>query len=165
MRSKGSAKELEALRKRAVLLVTQGRTQASVAYALGIHPSTIAKWMARHRSEGDSGLTAKPTPGRPKFLNESQEQQVHEWLMQKPTELGFRTDLWTAARVAQLIQQRLGVSFHPSYLREWLTNRGYSPQRPQKRARQKNEETIAGWIKHDWPRIQKKRKTVKPTSS
>lgn len=73
MRSKGSAKELEAIRKRAVLLETQGCTEASVAYALGIHPSTIAKWMARHRLEGDAGLTAKPTPGRPKYLTESQE--------------------------------------------------------------------------------------------
>lgn len=83
--------------------------------------------------------------------------------MQKPTELGFRTDLWTAAHIANLIEKRLGVSFHPSYLREWLKKRGYSPQRPQKRARQRNEETIAGWINHDWRRIQKnKRKACPP---
>jgi transposase len=146
-------------------MVLDGRTQAAVAIALSVHSVTVAKWMARHRAAGTAGLAAKPTPGRPRFLTPAQDQQVRQWLAQKPTAHGFPTDLWTARRVAELIQRRFGVSFHPSYLRAWLTQRGYSPQRPARRPRQRNDATITHWVANDWPRIQKKRATPTPTSS
>jgi transposase len=165
MRSKGSAAELEAIRVRAVKAVLRGQSQAEVARSFGVHSVTIAKWMARHRREGDAGLAAKPTPGRPRFLTPEQDQQVRIWLSEKPTAHGFPTDLWTARRVAELIRRRLGITFNPNYLRAWLTQRGYSPQRPARRVRQRNEATIDGWVANDWPRIQKKRAKPKPTSS
>jgi transposase len=107
----------EARRKLAVRNVLDGWTQANVAQFLGVHPVTVAKWMARHRADEEKGLDAKPVPGRPRFLTPKQEAEVLGWLTQKPSEFGFRTDLWTAARVAQLIKKRLGVQFHPGYLR------------------------------------------------
>lgn len=165
MRSKGSAPELEAVRRRAVQSVLAGQTQAAVAIALGVHSVTVARWMARHRAAGDDGLTAKPTPGRPRFLTPQQDQQVRQWLAQKPTAHGFPTDLWTARRVAELIHSRLGISFHPNYLRAWLKQRGYSPQRPTRRPRQRNEANLIHWVANDWPRIQKKPRTPMPTSS
>jgi transposase len=146
-------------------MVLGGQTQAAVAVALGVHSVTVAKWMAKHRAEGDAGLAAKPTPGRPRFLTSEQERQVRQWLAQKPTAHGFPTDLWTARRVAELIQRRFGVSFHPHYLRAWLKQRGYSPQRPTRRPRQRNDEVIQHWVANDWPRIQKKRRTPRPTLS
>ena len=54
---------------------------------------------------------------------------------------------------AELIQQRCGVSFHPHYLRAWLTQRGYSPQRPTRRPRQRDDATITHWVANDWPRM------------
>ena len=165
MRSKGSAPALEAVRRRAVQLVSAGQTQAAVANALGVHPVTVAKWMAQHRAAGETGLAAKPTPGRPRFLTEDQDAEVRRWLAQKPTGHGFPTDLWTARRVADLIRRKFGIAFHPHYLRAWLTRRGYSPQRPVRRPRQRNEANIVHWVADDWPRIQKKRATPAPTSS
>lgn len=135
-----------------------------MARAFGLHPVTLAKWMARHRVDGDAGLDAKPVPGRPRFLTPNQDQRVRRWLAQKPTAHGFRTDLWTARRVAELIHRKFGVAFHPDYLRSWLRKRGYSPQRPAKRARQRNEGAILHWVANDWPRIQKKLATATPTS-
>jgi transposase len=165
MRSKGSASDLEAVRRRAVQLVLDGRTQAAVAIALGVHRVTVAKWMARHRAAGDRGLAAKPTPGRPRFLTPDQEQQVRRWLAQKPTAHGFPTDLGTARRVAERIRHEFGIAFHPNYLRAWLTQRRYSPQRPARRPRQRNDATITHRVANDWPRIQKKPATRTPTSS
>jgi transposase len=165
MRSKGTASELEAVRRQAVQMVLEGQTQAAVAVTWGVHSVTVAKWMARHRTDGDQALVAKPTPGRPRFLTPEQDQLVRQWLAQKPTAHGFPTDLWTARRVAELIRRRFGISFHPNYLRAWLTQRGYSPQRPTRRPRQRNDDVIAGWVKNDWPRIQKKPATPTPTSS
>jgi transposase len=165
MRSKGTASELEARRRIAVEKVDAGWTQAQVAEFLDIHTVTVAKWMARHRAKGAVGLAAKPTPGRPRFLSRQQERTVLSWLADKPTDHGFRTDLWTARRVAELIRRRFDVVFHPDYLRAWLRQRGCSPQKPRRRAKQKNQATIDRWIERDWPRIQKKRRPTKPTSS
>lgn len=95
---------------------------------------TVAEWVARHRSAGDAGLAPKPTPGRPRFLTPKQEGEVLGWLADPPTAHGFRTDLWTVRRVAELIRARMGVSVHPHTLREWLAKRNSTPQRPACRA-------------------------------
>ena len=159
MRSKGTASALEARRRIAVAKVCDGWTQARVADFLGVHAVTVAKWMARHRVEGAAGIAAKATPGRPRFLSPFQERLVLHWLADKPTAHGFRTDLWTARRVAELIRRRFGVHYHPNYLREWLSKRGCSPQKPRRRAKQRNQSVIDQWVADDWPRIQKKRPT------
>jgi transposase len=164
MRSKGTAVELEARRRLAVKKVREGWTQTRVAEFLGVHPVTVAKWMARHRAQGKAGLAAQATPGRPRFLTPSQERSVLRWLADKPTAHGFRTDLWTARRVAELIRRRFAVNYHPNYLREWLAKRGYSPQKPRRRAQQRNQPVIDHWVVEDWPRIEKKRPRRTPTS-
>jgi transposase len=158
MRSKGTACELEARRRIAIAKHQGGWTQVEIADFLSVHPVTVAKWVARHRLAGDAGLTAKPTPGRPRFLSVVQEQTVLGWLVDKPTVHGFRTDLWTARRIADLIYQRFDVVYHPDYLRTWLRQRGYSPQKPVRRARQRNQSVIERWVAEEWPRIQKKRR-------
>jgi transposase len=164
MRSKGKASELEARRRIAVTKVRDGWSQADVADYLSVHPVTVARWMARHRRTGDAGLAARPVPGRPRFLTPNQEQAVLGWLADKPATHGFRTDLWTARRVADLIRRRFGVAFHPDYLRAWLRQRGYSPQKPRRRATQRQPEVIARWLAEGWPRVQKKRRKRTPTS-
>jgi len=165
MRSKGTAAELEARRIAAVRRVDEGWAQKDVAAFLGVHPVTVAKWVARHRADKDNGLAAKPTPGRPPFLTDTQERKVLGWLAESPTKHGFATDLWTARRVAELILQKFGVRFHPNYLREWLTKRNYTPQKPTRRARQRDQAAIDRWVAEDWPRIQKRRGQSTPTSS
>jgi transposase len=142
----------------AIQRVQSGWSQAAVSEFLGVHAVTVAKWVARFRSRGEPGLDAKPVAGRPRFLSPEQERLVVAWLADKPTAHGFRTDLWTARRVADLIRRKFNVVYHPNYLREWLSKRGYSPQKPRRRPRQRNEATIDQWLATEWPRIQKKRR-------
>src|SRR5262245_38099128 len=151
-----SAAGKEARRRLAVQRVREGWSQADVAAFLGVHPVTVNKWVRAHRAAGDEGLKAKPHPGRPPFLSPAQQAEVLGWLAEKPTAHGFRTDLWTAARVAELIRRRLGVAYHPGYLREWLAQRGLSPQKPAKRARERQPEAIERWLAKQWPEILKK---------
>ena len=164
MRSNGTAQELEARRRLAVRRVEDGWSHQDVAAFLGVHPVTVGKWMARFRAKGEDGLAATPTPGRPRFLTAAQEKTVLGWLADPPTGHGFRTDLWTARRVAELIRTELNVTFHPHYLREWLTKRNYTPQKPARRAEQQNPVEIDRWVKEEWPRIQKKSRPTRPTS-
>jgi transposase len=165
MRSKGSAAELEARRRLAVQRVNEGWKRKDVAAFLGVHPETVAEWVRAHKAGGDAALAAKPHPGRKPFLTPDQEKRVLGWLADPPTEHGFRTDLWTAKRVAHLIEKRLRVKFHPHYLREWLSKRDYTPQKPARRAKQRDQAAIDRWLKDDWPRIQKRPGGRRPTSS
>lgn len=164
MGSKGTARELEARRRLAVQRVLDGWSQKDVAAFLGVHPVTVGKWVARHRDQGEAGLAAKPAPGRPPFLAPEQSETVLGWLADLPTRHGFPTDLWTARRVAHLIHERFGVRFHPHYLREWLTKRRHTPQRPARRARQRDAAGAERWAGGDWPAAQKKRRRTTPTS-
>ena len=157
MRTKGTAAELEARRRLAVQRVSEGWKRADVAAFLGVHPETVGEWVRAHKAGGDAALAAKPHPGREPFLTPDQERQVLGWLADPPTRHGFRTDVWTAKRVAHLIDERLGVRFHPHYLREWLAKRDYTPQKPARRARQRDQAAIGRWLKTDWPRIKKTR--------
>ncbi|VTR95702.1 Transposase ISLbp6 OS=mine drainage metagenome GN=B2A_12184 PE=4 SV=1: HTH_33 [Gemmata massiliana] len=108
------------------------------------------------KNPGRPGLKAKPTPGGPGFLTGAPECQVLGCLDRPPTAYGFDTDLWTARRVPERIHTRFGVRFHPSDLREWLSARNDSPQKPARPARQRDQSGIDRWVARDRERIQKR---------
>ena len=165
MRTKGSAPELERRRKLAVQRIHEGYAAADVARFLGVHLRTVRRWLVADRDDPKHGLNSKPHLGRPPKLSFDQELEVLCWLYAKPTSFGFATDLWTAPRIAHLIEQKLAVHFHPRYVNAWLTERGVSPQKPQRRARERDQEAIERWLAQDWERIKKKPMTNWPMSS
>jgi len=156
MRTQGSPAELEHRRCLAVQRVLDGYATAEVADFLGVDPSSVRRWLTAFRRQGAAGLAARPVPGRPPKLTATQEKIVRRWLTDNPTEYGFATELWTAPRLARLIQQEWGVSLHPDYLTVWLRQRDFTPQKPRRRARERDERAIAAWLAEDWPRIKKK---------
>jgi len=156
MRSIGSPVELERRRWLAVQRVGEGYTTQEVADFLGVDASSVRRWLAALGQQGPAGLAARPVPGRPPKLTATQEKIVRRWLADSPTEHGFATELWTAPRLAQLIQQEWGIALHPRYLCAWLRRRGFTPQKPRRVARERDEAAIAAWLAEDWPRIKKR---------
>jgi transposase len=157
MRTRGSAEELERRRRLAVQRVHEGKRPAQVAEFLGVHPSSVRAWWKAYQQYGDKALAAKPHPGRPPKLTLTRERQILNWLRKNPQSFGFATELWTAPRVAQVIERKFGVHFHPRYLNEWLTARGITPQKPQTVPRERDDDAIQRWRRHQWPRIQNAR--------
>lgn len=157
MRTAGSPEILEYRRCLAVQLVSAGDSSQEVADFLGVHPSSVRRWVAAFRRRGTTGLARRPVPGRPPKLTFTQEKIIRRWLNDCPTEHGFATQLWTAGRLAQLIQQEWGIALNEHYLCAWLRRHGYTPQKPQRVPRERNDEAIARWLAKDWPRIKKKR--------
>jgi len=157
MRTIGSAEELERRRRLAVDRVSEGYDSAEVAEFLGVHPASVRKWWNAFQQHGAVGLAAKPVPGRPPKLTPAREAQVIGWLRKNPKSFGFATELWTSARIAQVIERKWGVKFHPNYLSAWLTQRGVTPQKPQKRPLERDSEAIEHWKTKKWPRIQNAR--------
>jgi transposase len=156
---------MAARRRLAVRWVGEGWSPADTAAFLGVHVETVRKWVRAHRAGGIDALAGTPHPGREPFLTPDQEAEVLGWLTRQPTEFGFRTDLWTAARVAHLIKERFGVAYHPGYLREWLSKRRHTPQRPARRARQRDPVAIDRWLKDEYPAVQQQSPRTTPTSS
>jgi transposase len=141
-----------------------GRPQAAVADSLGAHPVTVAERVTAYRDGGEASLAATPVPGRPRFRTAAPEAEGRGWLFRKRTAFGFRTDLWTVARVAQLIRDRLGGAFHPNSPREWLSTRGCSPPAPIRRPKRRGPQVIDAWLGRASPAVQKKSPRPTPTS-
>ena len=156
MRTKGSAQQLESIRKLGVQRVNEGWSAADVADFLKIHPRTLRQWRANYRADPTRGLDSKPHPGRPCKLTADQEDVVLSWFSQSATAFGFATELWTAARVAILIERFFAVRFHPRYISAWLAQRRITPQRPQFQPRERNQAAINQWLAEDWPALKKK---------
>jgi len=165
MRSKGSASELEARRRLAVARVNEGWKQKDVAAFLGVSLKAVGKWMAAYRASGDDGLAGKPHPGPKPKLSKRQEQAVLSWLAKSPKAFGYKTDLWTTRRLAEVIERRYGIHFNSNYLAEWLTRRGHTPQKPEVVAVERDNPAIARWVAEEWPRIKKRPGTSGPISS
>jgi transposase len=158
-------KDREARRLLAVERVNQGYSQTDVAAFLGVSDRAVRYWMKAYRARGRDGLRSPGHPGRPVKLSPGQVAEVLSWFRQSPTAFGYATHLWTAARVAALIRDRLGVSFNPRYLSGWLADRGVTPQRPQPVPKQRDQNRIDAWVRDVWPRILKKGAPNGPTSS
>lgn len=165
MRTPGSPAELEHRRRLAVQRLNEGYSADEVADFLAVSARTVWRWMALARGDGPEGLSARPVPGRPRKLTTTQEKIVLRWLRDSPLEHGFATELWTAARIAQLIEQEFGITFNPRYLSSWLRARHLTPQKPQRVARERDPETIQHWLATDWPRIKKRPGAGGPRSS
>jgi transposase len=109
------------------------------------------------RSGGPKALSAKPVPGRPPKLDTAQRRRIARWLLQGPIRHGYETQLWTLDRVSAVIERQLGVSYHPGHVWRILLSLGWSCQKPESRARERDEKAIARWRQVDWPRIKKSR--------
>jgi transposase len=143
MRPIGSAEELQRRRLRAVELVEQGESPEDVARFLGCGRSSVYTWLKLAR-ESLGKLAARPHPGRTPRLDDGQLKELEGLLLQGAVAHGWRTELWTAARAAELIDRHFGVSFHPEHVRKILKRRlRWSSQKPQKRARERDEAAIA----------------------
>jgi transposase len=158
MRTACSTDVVEYRRCLAVQRILEGYSTQEVADFLAVAPSTVRRWLALYQRRGSDGLTTwpGPGPGRPAKLTSTQEKIVLRWLSDSPIEYGFATDLWSAPRLADLIEQAFGVQFHPHYLSTWLRQRNYTPQKPKRLHREQDPKAIRRWLAEDWPRIKQK---------
>jgi transposase len=156
MRTEGFPAELERRRRLAVQRVRDGYPTQEVAEFLGVDPRSVRRWLAAFRQDGSRGLAARTAPGRTPKLTRTQEKIVGRWLSDSPTEYGFATELWTCRCLAQLIEQEWDIALCPRYLSRWLRARGFTPQRPRRVPRERDDRAIADWLARDWPRIKKR---------
>jgi transposase len=150
---------LEARRRKAVALLAEGQTLSAVAEQVKSSVSSVQRWRDAVAAEGEKALVAKPHPGPKSRLSRQQQQQLLKTLARGARRSGFATELWTCARVAQVIETRFGVSYHTDYVGTLLHKLGWSPQKPERRARECDDEAVATWRRETWPRLKKEART------
>ena len=155
-RTPGKATKLQERRERAIRMVEQDElSQAETARQLKVDPRTIRKWMEWHRGKGKRRLAARITPGRPSRLGEKDSKKLEKVLLKGPCAAGYSSDLWSCPRVAAVIRREFGIAYHPDYVSTLLRKLGWSPQKPEGKAIERDEARIRGWKRRTWSRIKK----------
>lgn len=137
------------------LLQAGEMTQAQIARELGVSEAAVSRWKKKLAEGGPQALQARTASGRPPKLDEAARQALVEKLEAGAIAAGFPTEQWTQARVKQVIEGEFGVSYHRNYISRLLHDLGWSVQKPDPRALERDEELIRAWLKQDWPRIKK----------
>lgn len=151
-RPTGTAEELERRRKRAVQAVADGQSRKTVAHVLGVHIKTVSRWVRAARQPG--GLDAKPQPGPTPGLSRDDLRTLEAMLAQGAKANGWHNELWTAARVARLIERHFRIDYHPEHVRKILNRRlGWTSQKPRRKGRERNDKEVARWVADEFPRI------------
>jgi transposase len=155
----------EARRLQAWHLKPQGWSQCQMAVAIGVSEGAVSQWMKRARDAGPEALRRRPPPGAPRRLSPEPLARWPALLHQGPTAYGFRGELWTRSRVAAIIRLACGVSSHPRHVGRLLARIRWSPRKPTRRARQRDEAAIAQWRDETWPASKKGRRPSSKRSS
>jgi transposase len=156
VRARRDFEGLTARRMQAADMFDRGKRQVDVVTELGVSAQTASRWHRAWQEQGRGGLAGAGRAGRRRKLTGEQLAEVEAALLEGPRANGFPTEMWTLARVAEVIERVTGVRY--SQAQTWAVLRerlGWSRQRPARRAVERNEEAIATWVKQDWPRIKK----------
>ncbi len=146
----------EATRKRvrAGRLMLAGKTPAEAAKAVGVARQTAYTWKARLDEGGIDALRGMAT-GRPAQLDAQQLEGLRVALLRGALAQGFGTELWTLKRVRELIRRLYGVAFSEVHVWRLLGAMGFSSQKPERRAIERNEQAVVAWKRKTWPALKK----------
>ena len=131
-------------------------TQQQIAQALGVTQGAVSQWLKRATLHGVQALRDHPAPGPMPLLGIDQRAQLLGLLAQGAEAFGFRGAVWTCRRVARLIKEQFGISYHPAHVSRLLAQLDWTPQKPIVRATQRDEQAIAAWYSMRWPALKKR---------
>ena len=104
--------------------------------------------------------SAKTNPGTASSLTQGTDTPTESESVARPRSFGYSTELWTLQRIALLIEKEFGVHYHIGHVWKLMSHElGWSCQKPERRATERDEEAIERWKKKTWPAIKKNRTT------
>ncbi len=137
---------------RAIEVINEGESPETLARTLRVNRSSVYRWLKL--AEKKDGLIAKPHSGPAPRLSSVQLQELEALMLQGAQAHGWLNQLWTCARVRELIRRRFGVSLHHDHIGRILRARlNWTPQKPRRRARERDENAIAHWKQNIFPTI------------
>jgi transposase len=140
------------------LVVREGWKVADAARAVGFGTRAVELWLTKSQhGRKMAALQTRKAPGAKPKLDNAQKRRLARLLERGSIVAGFPGQLWTGPAVGRLIEREFGVSYHDQYLPRLLRSLGWTPQKPKRRARERDEGAVMHWVRRDWPRIKKRR--------
>lgn len=154
-----STNEQALLRRLAAQRVLEGESPKDVTRSYGLGEKTIFKWVKIAKEKGLNALAPKPRPGRGRSLTEFEAEEVKRWILSgDPRQYGFDFGLWTRQIVAHLIEDRFGIVLGLTAVGDLLHRQGLTPQKPMRRAYERDDKEITQWKEKKYPEIKKEAK-------
>jgi transposase len=145
----------------AVRRVKEGEQPSAVIQGYGLCRTTIYRWLRAEREGGEAALQARRHTGRPCTLTPKQKQQVRQWICGKdPRQYGFDFGLWTRRIVADLIERRMSKTLGLTAVGRLLAELQITPQKPLRRAYERDPEAVEHWQRVEYPRLRKRAKRL-----
>jgi len=154
--------ELTERRKLAVKLFQKGMTKIEIGKIVKVHRNTVGQWINQWQNGGVKDLKANPS-GRPagsnRMLSADQEKEIKNCIIDKfPDQLKLPFALWTRDAVRQLILEKFGVKIAIRTVRTYLKRWNFTPQKPVRRAYERNEKRVQKWLEVEYPEIKQRAK-------
>lgn len=156
MKTKNKLEPAAKWRVRAARLLQAGHKPAQVAVMVGAPRQTVYRWLGVLESEGIDALRDMSKGGRPARLGAEELTRLQVALLEGPTQHGFGTPLWTIKRVQLFVEREFGVRYSNVHIWRLLGQLGFSSQKPDRRALERDDVAIEQWKKQTWPRLKKK---------
>ena len=151
-----STEEQALIRRLAVQRVLDGERPCDITEAYGLSDEIIYRWVRKAKNEGLDSLAPLKRPGRSRKLSDEEEREVKSWIIgNDPRQYGFDFGLWTRQIVANLIEDRFGVVLSNNSVGRLLHRQGLTPQKPLRRAYERDEEAVTEWVEKVYPRVKK----------
>ena len=155
-RTRGHRTASAGVKRAALRLLRQGTPLQKVARAFRISRYTLWKWQVAYHKGGEDALAPKRIPGRPPRLSQRQLMRLVVFLSRGPEAYGFRGPVWTLPRIAKVIEREFGVRHDPSWVRRLLLRLGFSPQKPELQATDRDERTVSRFRYRVWPQYRRR---------
>ena len=148
---------LEVLRERAVAMLEAGNSQVAIAAALGVHKNTVCRWLAKWRVAGTAALKARKRGRRfeaQRLLDPRQSAEVQALITAHgPDELDLPFALGSREAVRDLVRARMGVTLAIRSVGDYFRRWGFTPQRPIRRGRERQDTAVQAWPAERYPKI------------
>lgn len=148
----------------AVAMFTAGQDNTVVSKQLRVSVRSVQRWRRSWQDGGPQALRSQGPAARPK-LSEALFVMLEQELARGPLAHGWPDQTWTLPRIRTLIGRRFHKTLALSTIMEMLRSHGFSHQVPARRAVERDEEKVTGWVKDTWPQVEASRRRSGPTSS
>lgn len=153
-----SREQQEERRLEGARLLREGvMSAAQIARHLGVSQVSVCRWKQRlaESNSRPSALKSTKAKGAAPRLSTAQWKQIKKMILAGAQAAGFSTERWTLARVQEAIEQRYKVRYTLAWLSIRLRQLGLSVQRPQAKARKREDQLAEAWLRQDWEAIKK----------
>lgn len=143
------------VRGRAVRAVHEGMPRRAVAAAFGIGRTTLYQWIQKHEANGQSGLERKVGSGRPRKLEELNEDELRALVLKGAQHFCYETDLWTVGRLRRVIMEEYSIELSKNTVWRRLRDAGLTYQKPEREYYEIDEEARKKWLRYEVPKIRR----------